>query len=224
MARSGPGLRATKKARTREAISDAATALFRDHGFEHVTVADIAEAADVSIKTVFNYFSTKEDLFFDRADELIDGLVRTIEQRPAGMSVTQAIHRLLRDNMVPFAGAGWRGLRDPDGYERYRGFVATEHAAAALRARRLVIAEAWTGRLAAVVASELGLREGDQRAEVLAAMLVGAMGARERTLAAAVLDRRSPAAVQRRVRAVVDEAFDRIGRAFGDIDTGRRSG
>src|SRR4051794_37232709 len=65
------GLRAFKKARTRLAISDVATRLFVEHGFEHVTVAQIAEAAEVSTKTVFNYFTSKEELFFDRAEDVI---------------------------------------------------------------------------------------------------------------------------------------------------------
>src|SRR4051812_43175414 len=100
------GLREAKKARTRLAISDVATRLFAERGFERVTLAEIAEAADVSVKTIFNYFASKEDLFFDRADELIDGIVATIEQRPHGITVTEALHQLLRDNVVPFPGAG----------------------------------------------------------------------------------------------------------------------
>src|SRR4051794_25335227 len=107
------GLRATKKARTREAISDAATELFMERGFEAVTVAEIAEAADVSIKTVFNYFATKEDLYFDRADEIADSLVRTIIAREAGQTIAGSLRALLTANMFPFPGAGWRRLRDP---------------------------------------------------------------------------------------------------------------
>src|SRR4051794_25928840 len=99
------GLRATKKARTREAISDAATELFMQRGFEAVTVAEIAEVADVSVKTVFNYFATKEDLYFDRADELIDNLVRAITEREPGRSIAASLRALLAENMIPFAGA-----------------------------------------------------------------------------------------------------------------------
>lgn len=212
------GLRETKKARTRLAISDAATRLFMDRGFEQVTVAEVAQAADVSIKTVFNYFTTKEDLFFDRADELIDGMIRTIAERPPGTTVAGSLRALLTDNVVPFAGAGWGRLRDPEGYELFRAFLATEHASPALRARRLVVSEAWTARLAPAIAAELGLPESDYRAEVFAAMVVGAMGVRARALSAAVLAQLSPRVVEKRVRAAVDEAFDRIARAFEDVD------
>jgi AcrR family transcriptional regulator len=215
------GLRERKKARTRLAISDIATRLFHERGFEEVTLAQIAEAADVSVKTVLNYFPTKEDLFFDRADELQETLVGSITGRPAGTTVLDALHHLLADRRVPFADEGWDSLRDRGWYEGYRAFVATEHAAAALRARRLVLADAWAQRLAEVLASELGLEPGDDRAGLMAAMIVATMSRRERVLSAAVLERAEPAEVERRVRAAMDEAFARLRRAFGDVDRPR---
>jgi AcrR family transcriptional regulator len=57
------GLRETKKLKTRQEIAGTAMGLFARRGFDHVTVAEVAEAAGVSEKTVFNYFPTKEDLF-----------------------------------------------------------------------------------------------------------------------------------------------------------------
>ena len=63
------GLRERKKQRTREDIAAAAMALFSARGFDDVTVADVARAADVSEKTVFNYFPTKEDLVVHRGAE-----------------------------------------------------------------------------------------------------------------------------------------------------------
>src|SRR4051812_38578034 len=75
---SSVSLRESNKARTRLAISDEATRLFVERGFENVTLAEIAEAAHVSVKTVFNYFHSKEDLFFDRADDLRDALLETV--------------------------------------------------------------------------------------------------------------------------------------------------
>jgi AcrR family transcriptional regulator len=208
------GLRETKKARTRLAISDIATRMFIERGFEHVTIAQIAAEAEVSIKTVFNYFASKEDLFFDRADELLTGIVATIEQRPPGTTVTQALHGLMRDNLVPFPGAGWARLRDPEQYERFRAFVAAEHASPALSARRLVLSEAWMPVLATAVAGQLGVDPDDPRARTYAAMLVAIMSLRARTLSSAVLERAGARTVQRRVQAVVDEAFGRLSRAF----------
>ena len=59
-------LRESKKKETRQRISDTATALFYVHGFEAVTVDEIAVAAKVSKMTVFNYFARKEELILDR--------------------------------------------------------------------------------------------------------------------------------------------------------------
>lgn len=59
------GRRERKKQQTRQAISDVATALFLARGFDAVTVAEVARAADVAVQTVFNHFPTKEDLFLD---------------------------------------------------------------------------------------------------------------------------------------------------------------
>ena len=216
------GLRERKKARTRLQISDVATALFARHGFEQVTVAQVAEAADVSVKTVFNYFATKEDLFFDRADEVFACVVGAVRDRPAGTGVVEALRRLYADRPVPFAEEGWSWFSDPEGLARFRRFVATEHASDALRARRLVVSEAWARRLAPVLAEELGLPAEDRRAEVLAALVLSAAALRERTLAEAVLGHAPAEEVERRVRAVVDEAFGRIAAAFADLEEERR--
>ena len=75
--------RARKKAQTRQLISDMATGLFLAHGFDQVTVADVARAANVSVNTVFNYFRTKEDLFFDRQEEAEGLLGRIVATRNA---------------------------------------------------------------------------------------------------------------------------------------------
>jgi AcrR family transcriptional regulator len=212
------GLRAAKKARTRAAISEVATTLFIDRGFEHVTVAEIAAAADVSVKTVFNYFPTKEDLFFDRADELLDALLRTIRDRAAGSRITDALRGLLAENFVPFPGTGWAPLRDEASYERIRAFQATEEASPALRTRRLTLAERWIEPLAQALAEEVGLRPGDARARTFAAMVVAALGLRHHELSRAMRERRSPQTVERRVRAVVGETLTRLAAAFPDLD------
>lgn len=71
------GLRERKKRETRAAISQVATELFYERGFENVTVDDVARAAKVSKMTVFNYFARKEDLLFDRVPEGIE-LLRSV--------------------------------------------------------------------------------------------------------------------------------------------------
>lgn len=117
----GAGLRERKKRQTRQRISDAATALFVLRGFDQVTVTEIAQAADVSKMTVFNYFPRKEDLFFDRTDEARELLERAIRDRPTDTSIPEALRGLmldlaarrhplsgLRDGVQPF----WRVVLD----------------------------------------------------------------------------------------------------------------
>lgn len=75
------GLRARKKQRTRAAIAKAATELFAEHGFEAVTVEQIARTAGVARQTVFNYFDTKEEMLFDRDREVLTALVTAVRKR-----------------------------------------------------------------------------------------------------------------------------------------------
>src|SRR5262245_28440127 len=91
-----PGLRERKKRETRQRISDVATGMFLMHGFDKGTVAQIAELANVSKMTVFNYFARKEDMLFDREPEIIDRVQRAIVERPAGATPLAAMHALLR--------------------------------------------------------------------------------------------------------------------------------
>jgi AcrR family transcriptional regulator len=83
------GLRERKKRQTREAIADAAMELFLERGFEAVTVADVARAADVSERTVFHHFATKEDLVFSRGDEKLAARAEAIRSRPPGVPLTR---------------------------------------------------------------------------------------------------------------------------------------
>jgi transcriptional regulator GlxA family with amidase domain len=78
-----PGLRERKKARTREAIVDAALALFERKGFDATTIEDIAAAADVSPRTFFRYFDSKVDLVLAKNHEKNHGLGELIAERPA---------------------------------------------------------------------------------------------------------------------------------------------
>jgi AcrR family transcriptional regulator len=87
------GLRERRKQQTREAISDIATAMFAERGFDEVTIAQVAEAAGVAKMTVTNYFPRKEDLVFDRAEAVIRSLADVIAARAPGESLLAAIRR-----------------------------------------------------------------------------------------------------------------------------------
>ncbi len=88
------GLRERKKRERRKAISDIAMGLFAQHGYDAVTVAEIARAADVSEQTVFNYFPAKEDLVFDEEEQMREALVAAIRDRPAGTSIAEGFRRV----------------------------------------------------------------------------------------------------------------------------------
>src|SRR5215467_4480489 len=87
------GLRERKKEQTRQEISDTATAMFAERGFEQVTIAQVAAAAGVSKMTVTNYFPRKEDLVYDRAQDIIGGLAAAVRDRRPGESLLDAVRR-----------------------------------------------------------------------------------------------------------------------------------
>jgi AcrR family transcriptional regulator len=98
-----PGLRERKKRRTHAAISDAAIALFLEHGFNQVSVAQVAEAAEVSKRTLFAYFPTKEDLVVHRLADHETEAARVVRARPSGTAPLTA----LREHFL-------KGLRERD--------------------------------------------------------------------------------------------------------------
>ncbi|WP_338299770.1 TetR/AcrR family transcriptional regulator [Pandoraea sputorum] len=116
-------LRSRKRLATRQGISHAATRLFHEHGFDHVTVDQIAAAADVGRMTVFNHFPRKEDMFFDRDEEGRDALRQAIHERDAGVSPVEALrglaHRLVAQNspFVNFSAQSKDFIRTIEGSE-----------------------------------------------------------------------------------------------------------
>ncbi|WP_411109339.1 TetR/AcrR family transcriptional regulator [Streptomyces sp. c-19] len=87
------GLRESKKQETRQLISDHATRLFMEQGFEQTTIAEIATAARVAKKTVTNYFARKEDLALDHHEAFTASLARAVADRAAGESALAALRR-----------------------------------------------------------------------------------------------------------------------------------
>lgn len=90
----GTGLREVKKARTRQFIAETAARLFAERGYENVAVIDVARAAEVAEKTVYNYFPAKEHLLLDQDDALRDRLVSAIRDRAEGVSPAAAIREV----------------------------------------------------------------------------------------------------------------------------------
>src|SRR3954469_10459849 len=100
------GLRARKKRAARQAIAATARRLFAEHGFDNVTVAEVAAAADVSEKTVFNHFPTKEDLAFAGREEGIAQFVAAISDRPPGSSVLDVFRAMTHTVLDVFVAGG----------------------------------------------------------------------------------------------------------------------
>lgn len=86
------GRRERKKAATRKNISDVATRMFLERGFDNVSIREVADAADVSPTTVFAHFPQKEALVFDEDDEQRDRLVSAVRGRSTGVTINKAIH------------------------------------------------------------------------------------------------------------------------------------
>ena len=99
------GRRERKKRATRDGITVAARRLFAERGFDAVTVAEVAAAADVSEKTVFNHFATKEDLAFAGREQGLLRLVADIAERPPGTSVLD-VFRALTNTVIDDLVAG----------------------------------------------------------------------------------------------------------------------
>ncbi|MFI1400099.1 TetR family transcriptional regulator [Streptomyces sp. NPDC020681] len=96
------GLRERKKQQTYRAISEAAIALFLERGFDQVSVAEVAAAADVSKPTLFRYFPAKEDLVLHRFADHEDEAARVVAGRPAGISPLDALHHHFLDGLARY--------------------------------------------------------------------------------------------------------------------------
>ena len=142
------GLRERKKQQTRELIAETARRLFTERGFERVSVAEIAREADVSEKTVFNYFATKEDLVYWRLESFEDELLSTVRDRAAGESVVDAFGRFVRQPR------GMLGQYDRAARERLAALTRMIVDSPSLLAREHQIFEGYTASLAELIADE----------------------------------------------------------------------
>lgn len=160
-------LRSRKRLATRQSISTAATRLFLEHGFDHVTVDQIAAAADVGRMTVFNHFPRKEDMFFDRDEEGREALREAIRQRGDGVAPVEALRRLAhrlvdeRNPLVDFTVAS-------------QGFVRTIEASETLKARTRAIRDELAAVVAGALAEAAGLDAPDADAQLAAGLILAA--------------------------------------------------
>jgi AcrR family transcriptional regulator len=166
MSTTPPDRRTRKRLDTRQKISDIATRLFIDRGFDQVTVDEIAEAADVARMTVFNHFSRKEDMFFDLDDEAREDLLAALEKREAGTSPIEVL-RLF---------AHW-AVAERRPYIRFfeagsDRFMKTMRASEALKSRARAIRDELTDMLTIALAKTADRHPPDADAKLAASLLV----------------------------------------------------
>ena len=198
------GLRELKKLHTRQEIADRAMQLFARRGFDHVTVAEVAEAANVSEKTVYNYFPTKEDLFFDEVPEREAALVAAITGRRKGESILQALRRLQATECPRLCSPG------------FATFARIIEESTALKAKELEVMSRFVQVLTETLQAELALDERDAR--LAAGLLVSVhrqlfRAARKQALAG----KHGPAAT-RRLRADLDRAYHLLEHGLGELE------
>jgi AcrR family transcriptional regulator len=198
------GLRERKKEQTRERIANTARDLFVERGFDRVTVAEIARAADVSEKTVFNYFPAKEDLFYWRMESFEDELLRTVRQREPGESIVAAFRRFL------LSQSGLLGKHEPAAREQLTRITEMILESPALRAREDQVLSGYTASLAAVIAEETGARPGSVEPRVVANALMGVHRALIDYTRSRIAEGKLTPRLHREVRAQGEKALARL--------------
>ncbi len=162
-----PDRRSRKRLATRQAISDAATCLFLERGFDAVTIDEIADAADVGRMTVFNHFPRKEDMFFDRDDEGRELLRQALRKRDPQIDPIETLrllaHRLVAERrpFVDFSSISQR-------------YIETIQASETLKARARAIRDELAGVVADALAETIGREAGDGDARLAAGLLLAA--------------------------------------------------
>jgi AcrR family transcriptional regulator len=162
---SPPDRRSRKRLATRQGISDAATRLFLERGFDEVTVDEIADAADVGRMTVFNHFPRKEDMFFDRDEEGREMLRAALRKRVPEVAPIEALrllaHRLVEDEspFVNFSAASQR-------------FIQTIEASETLKARARAIRDELAQVVTVALSECVGREPTDPDAQLAAGLLL----------------------------------------------------
>jgi AcrR family transcriptional regulator len=156
--------RTRKRLVTRQTISDVATRLFFERGFDNVTIDEIANAADVGRMTVFNHFPRKEDMFFDREQEVHDIAFAAVRERFDGISTIRALGLLAHDLIE----------QPHPSFPLFRGthrFVETALASESLKARARQMRDDFVRALAVVLADAVDCRHDDPQAYLAAGMI-----------------------------------------------------
>lgn len=199
-------LRERKKARTREAIIDAALNLFERNGYDNTTIEDIAAAAEVSPRTFFRYFESKLDLIMTRTDSHADDFGPLLADRPAGESLLDALREVLLSQLDA-------QLDDPLVLREFQVMLSTPSLRTMAREH---FYEEEAG-LVQGVAARLGLDEDSLAAHVIGSMIAAALWAAVNCWIAEGAD-------TARIGPLLDEAFDILAQGLAEPEVGSRSG
>ncbi|MFF5335107.1 TetR/AcrR family transcriptional regulator [Streptomyces sp. NPDC013181] len=198
------GLRERKKRQTRQQLSDVATGLFLERGFDAVTIAEIAQAADVSVNTVYNYFPAKEDLFLDRGRDVVERLSRYVRGRDRGESAADAVLRELRlqvEGVSPMLGL----------MEGYARFMRVIEGADSLKARLWHIQQEAQRHLEATLAEESGAGDEDPLPVLVAGQLSWVHSTLMAYIGREMMAGRGPSEVSRDALVLLDDIEDLLG-------------
>jgi AcrR family transcriptional regulator len=191
------GLRERKKRQTRSAIAAAAMELFTQRGFEDVTVAEVAQAADVSEKTVFNYFPTKEELVFSGAEDRLDDQVDAVRNRVPGLPLSRVFEQWTM---------GFLDELESGSLERILAITMLVRRSPSLRDRLLLAFE----REAAVLVAAVSDDEDDIVAQAVVRSLVWTHRVVFRTAVRRVLQGEDRAVVAADLRIQAHAAYERL--------------
>ena len=159
--------RERKKRQTRDALLQAALGLFEQQGYEHTAVREITDAVDVSERTFFRYFASKEDLVISFIRDRTELFIRALAARPAGEEPLTAVRRAFHDSLAE------RAASPDDGEElaAYLAVVRLIESTPALLAANLGYLHEHQDELVRVLAAREGVDPvTDRRPQVLAAM------------------------------------------------------
>jgi AcrR family transcriptional regulator len=207
------GLRELKKEQTRQLIADTAWRLFADRGFDRVTVVEVAREAQVAEATVFNYFASKEDLFYSRLEAFGTRLIEAISARAAGEPVLAAFRRSVLDagGLLAQVEAG-----DSEALERLRAVNHMIAASPALLAREQQAIAGYADSLAGLLAAETGAPADDVGAHVVANALMGVHRTLIDYVRRRVLADDEPGQLAADVRRLGERAFALLEHGLGD--------
>ncbi|MEI2638074.1 MAG: TetR family transcriptional regulator [Microthrixaceae bacterium] len=190
------GLRDRKKVRTRRVIEDVALRLFAEQGFDATTIDQIVSEAEVSPRTFFRYFATKEDVVLADYSEQLDDILEDLSSRPFQETPWESMRAVFRTM-----------ASDPGRRSKMLPRAQMMANAPSVFARSLQLQAGWEIQLA----TALRARSGDKTDEISPALMAAAaLG-----IMRAAIRRWSEQANDIDLPEFVDECFDRLNKGFG---------